>query len=74
MEYSKDWNTSLDIPKILVGKLSKKDGRDDRERENNKRNQWFSNEAVKHLLKTKKMGNVDEIKEWFRAIKSNGLV
>ena len=70
-EYDQEWNSTLDIPKTLVGKVSKKLGRDDKEREmrlKNILNGSVMKECTFEMIE--QMGNDTEIRSWFVAIKN----
>lgn len=69
-EYAEKWGDSLDIPKLLTGKIGKRFGRDDAERE--KRVKMILNGSVMKKCTyemIESMGNVDEISKWLNAIK-----
>lgn len=69
-EYAEKWGDSLDIPKLLTGKVGKQYGRDDAERE--KRVKMILNGSVMKKCTyemIESMGNVDEISKWLNAIK-----
>ena len=69
-EYADDWGIKLDIPKLLVGKVGKTLGRDDAERE--KRVKMILNGSVMKQCTyemIKDMGNENEIRKWFEAIR-----
>lgn len=69
-EYADKWDDSLDIPKLLTGKIGRRFGRDDAERE--KRVKMILNGSVMKKCTyemIESMGNVDEISKWLNAIK-----
>ena len=70
-EYDFEWNSTLDIPKTLVGKVSKKLGRDDKEREMRIKNILNGSVMKKCTFEMiEQMGNDAEIRSWFYAIKN----
>lgn len=70
-EYDKEWNSSLDIPKMLVGKIGKGLGRDDKEREMRIKS-ILNGSVMKNCTfeMIEQMGNVEEIKKWFMTIRN----
>lgn len=69
-EYADDWVDNLDIPKLLVGKIGKKMGRDDAESEKNIKmilNGCVMKKCTYEMIKS--MGNEDEILKWFETIR-----
>ena len=69
-EYEAEWNTTLDIPKTLVGKVSKGFGRDDKEREKTIKNILNGSVMKKCTFEMiEHMGNVEELQNWFIAIR-----
>lgn len=69
-DYSDEWGTKLDIPKLLVGKVGSKMGRDEDEKE--KRIKMILNGSVMKKCTfdmISKMGNEEEIIKWFEEIK-----
>lgn len=69
-EYACEWRHTLDILKLLIGKIGKQLGRDDVERE--KRIKMILNGSVMKKCTydmIEEMGNVQEISNWFNAIK-----
>lgn len=71
-KYDSVWNTSLDIPKLLAGKVSKKFGRDDKEREKKIKNILNGSVMKKCTFKMiEQMGNVEELQNWFIAIRDS---
>lgn len=73
-DYSDDWGTKLDIPKLLVGKVGSKMGRDEVEKE--KRIKMILNGSVMKKCTfdmIREMGNEEEIIKWFDEIKNQML-
>lgn len=69
-EYQENWGSTLDIPKLLVGKIGKSLGRDDEERE--KRVKMILNGSVMKKCTYEmihEMGNDNEIRKWFETIR-----
>lgn len=69
-KYEAEWNTTLDIPKTLVGKVDKRLGRDDEEREMRiKRilNGTVMKKCTFEMIES--MGNSKELQSWFVAIR-----
>ena len=70
-EYSEDWGQDLDIPKVLVGKVNNRYSKNSGERENIIKkilNGKVMKDCTYEMIKD--MGNDEEIKEWFYAIKT----
>lgn len=69
-EYKDEWGSTLDIPKLLVGKVGSKLGRNDEEKE--KKIKMILNGSVMKkctYMLIQNMGNDAEIITWFNEIK-----